>query len=133
VTPPAVRRADLLLVESDPAEAALATRCLRSRVTVARSSGEALRTLEALAPRVVLLNPRLPGSDGLDLVERLRADPRFRTLPIVVLSSDDSPTEVSRALSLGANSVVLKPVRFEALRTALTEVEAYWLDRNAAG
>jgi len=133
VTPPPVARADLLLVEPDPAEAELVTRCFRSRVAVARDAPEALRSLEALAPRVVLLNPRLPGSDGMHLVERLRADPRFRTLPIVVLSSDDAPAEVSRALGLGANSVVVKPVRFEALRAALAEVEAYWLGRHATG
>ena len=130
---PSASLADLLLVEADPAEAELATRCLQSRVAVARDAREALRSIETLAPRVVLLNPRLPGSDGMDLVERLRADPRFRTIPVVVLSSDESPSEVSRALRLGANSVVLKPVRFEALRTVLTEVESYWLGRHATG
>lgn len=124
---------DLLLVEPDPAEAELAVRCLRSRVAVARDVTEALRSLDAGRPRVVLLNPRLPGTDGMDLVRRVRADPRYNTLPIVVLSSDAAPAEVSRALQLGANSVVLKPVRFEALRTALGEVESYWLERHAAG
>ncbi len=132
-SPPPVSRADLLLVEPDPAEAELATRCLRSRVAVARDAPEAFHSIELLAPRVVLLNPRLPGGDGMALVERLRADPRFRTTPIVVLSSDEAPSEASRALRLGANSVVVKPVRFEAMRAVLTEVEDYWLGRHAAG
>lgn len=130
---PAVPLADLLLVEPDPAEAELAVRCLRSRVAVARDADEAIHSLEALGPRVVLLGPRLSGDDGMSLLERLRADERFRTLPVVVLSSDDEPSQVSRALRLGANSVVVKPVRFEALRAALTEVESYWLGRHAAG
>jgi CheY-like chemotaxis protein len=82
---------------------------------------------------MLLLNPRVPGSDGMSLVELVRSDPCFRTLPIVVLTADETPSEVSRALRLGANSVVVKPVRFEALRTALAEVEAYWLNRHAAG
>jgi CheY-like chemotaxis protein len=125
--------ADLLLVEPDPAEAELAASCFRSRVAVARDAPEALRWLETILPRVVLLNPRLPGSDGMSLLERLRSDPRLRTVPVVVLTSDEAPFEVSRALRLGANSVVLKPVRFEALRAALAEVEAYWLGRHAAG
>lgn len=124
---------DLLLVEPDPAEAELAMRCFRSRVVVARDVAEALRSLDASGPRVVLLNPRLPGTDGMDLVRRVRADPRYHTLPIVVLSSDAAPAEVSQALRLGANSVVLKPVRFEALRRVLGEVESYWLERHAAG
>jgi CheY-like chemotaxis protein len=133
VTAPAFgSRADLLLVEPDPAEAELASRCLRSRVAVARDAGEAFRAVESLAPRVVLLNPRLPGGDGLGLVGRLRADVRFRTLPIVILSSDDSPADTARALGLGANSVVVKPVVFETLRSVLGEVESYWLHRHAA-
>ena len=133
MTPLPGAQADLLLVEPDPAEAELATRCFRSRVAVARDAPEAIRSLETLMPRMVLLNPRLPGSDGMDLVAHLRADPRFRTVPIVVLSSNEAPSEVSRALRLGANSVVVKPVRFEALRAALAEIESYWLGRHAAG
>jgi CheY-like chemotaxis protein len=133
VTSPPDSAIDLLLVEPEPAEAELALGCLRSRVAVARDLPEALRSLERARPRAVLLNPRLPGSDGMDLVRRVRADPRFHTLPIIVLSSDAAPSEVSRALRLGANSVVMKPVRFEALRAALAEVESYWLGCHAAG
>ena len=126
-------RADVLLVEPDPAEADLANRCFHTRVVVARDAAEAFRAVETLLPRLVLVNPRLPGGDALSLIGRLRADARFRTLPIVVLSSDDGPGEVARALAQGANSVVVKPVRFEALRTALAEVESYWLRRHAPG
>ncbi len=133
MTAPAPPGTDLLLIEPDPAEAELAVRCLRSRVTVARDAAEALRSLETRAPRLVLLNPKLPGSDGMHLLEQLRSDPRFRATPVVILLSDDRSSEVTRALSLGANSVVMKPVRFEALRAALTEVETYWLRRHAAG
>jgi CheY-like chemotaxis protein len=127
------RQADLLLVEPDPAEAELATTCFSSRVALARTGQEALRALEESSPRVVVLNPRLRDTDGLALLEQLRADPRYRTLPIVILSSDDSPDQVEHALRLGANSVVLKPIRYEALRTALVELESYWLHRHAAG
>jgi DNA-binding response OmpR family regulator len=133
VSAPALARVDLLLVEPDPAEAELVNRCFQSRVAVARDATEAFRAVETLHPRLVLLNPGQPGGDGLALIARLRADARFRTLSIVVLSSDDAPTEVARALSLGANSVVVKPVPFEALRTTLADVESYWLRRHAAG
>ena len=133
MTSPPSGRADLLLVEPDPAEAELAVRCFRSRVAVARDASEAMHSLETLAPRLVLVNPRLPGQDGINLVERMRADPRFRATPIVVLSSDETPADVSRALRSGANSVVVKPIRFEALKAALGEIEAYWLGRHASG
>ena len=125
-------RADILLVEPDPAEAELAGRCLRSRVTIARNADEAVRLADAVAPKLVLLNPRLPDGHGTALLQRLRQHPRLGTTPIVILSSDDAPSDVARALSLGANSFVVKPVRFEALRAALSEVESYWLDRHAA-
>ena len=129
---PAESRADVLLVEPDAAEADLAGRCLRSGVAVARDAGEAFQLAQTLSPRVVLLNPRLPGTDGMALLQQLRRDPRFATTPVVVLSSDDAPAGVTRALSLGANSVVVKPVHFESLRAALAEIESYWLGRNAA-
>jgi DNA-binding response OmpR family regulator len=132
VTPADTPRADILLVEPDPAEAELAGRCLRSRVTIARNADEAVRLADAVAPKLVLLNPRLPDGDGTALLQRLRQHPRLGTTPVVILSSDDAPADVARALSLGANSFVVKPVRFEALRVALSEVESYWLDRHAA-
>jgi CheY-like chemotaxis protein len=119
VTPADTPRADILLVEPDPAEAELAGRCLRSRVTIARNADEAVRLADAVAPKLALL-------------QRLRQHPRLGTTPVVILSSDDAPADVARALSLGANSFVVKPVRFEALRVALSEVESYWLDRHAA-
>jgi DNA-binding response OmpR family regulator len=125
-------RTDILLVEADPAEAELAGRCLRSRVTIARNADEAARLADALAPKLVLLNPRLPDGDGTALLQRLRQHPHLATTPVVILSSDDAPADVARALSHGANSFVVKPVRFEALRAALSEVESYWLDRHAA-
>jgi DNA-binding response OmpR family regulator len=124
--------ADILLVEPDPAEAELVERCFRARCAVARTADEALRMADAAAPRIVLVNPRLPDDEGLNLIRRLRQHPRLFTTPVVILSSDNAPTDVARALGLGANSFVVKPVRFEALRVALGEVESYWLRRHAA-
>ena len=128
----AVPRTDILLVEPDPAEAELVARCLRSHVRIARTADEAVRLADSLMPKLVLLNPRLPDGDGTGLLQRLRQHPRLGITPIVILSSDDAPADVVRALSLGANSFVVKPVRFENLRAALTDVESYWLDRHAA-
>jgi len=132
VSEAAVPRTDILLVEPDPAEAELVARCLRSHVRIARTADEAVRLADSLMPKLVLLNPRLPDGDGTGLLQRLRQHPRLGITPIVILSSDDAPADVVRALSLGANSFVVKPVRFEGLRAALTDVESYWLDRHAA-
>jgi two-component system response regulator len=121
---------ELLLVEADAAEAELITSMVRCRVAVARDGAEALQALAAHPLRLVLLADRLPGLDGLELLDRLRADPRLPPLPVVVLTSDPTPALVRRAYERGANSVVRKPVLFEELGTALREVEDYWLARN---
>jgi len=120
----------VILVESDPGEAELLARALESSAAVARDADEALRLLDGRPARVLLVSERLPRVDGLELLQRIRADARLRHIPVVLLSSEPTPTLLRRAYTLGANSVVRKPVRFEEVRAALREVEAYWMRRN---
>jgi two-component system response regulator len=76
------------------------------------------------------VSDRLPGVDGLALLERLRANPAFAALPVIVLTGSRNPALTQRAYSLGANSVVRKPLAFDELRGALQDVATYWLRRN---
>jgi two-component system response regulator len=121
------------LVEGDPAEAELLARVLGPGVRVARDAAEAAAALEQTRPRALLVGDRLPGVDGLALLQRLRATPALASLPVVVLTSSRNPALAARAYALGANSVVRKPVDFEDLRRALQEIAAYWLRRNEPG
>jgi two-component system response regulator len=123
----------LLLVEGDPAEAELLVRVLGPGVRLARDAGEAIAELAERRPCALLVSDRLPGVDGLALLERLRANPAFASLPIIVLTGSRNPALTHRAYTLGANSVVRKPLAFDELRGALQDVATYWLQRNEPG
>jgi CheY-like chemotaxis protein len=120
----------LLLVEGDLAEAELLVRLLGTDVAVARDAAEAMAALDRQRPRALLVAERLPGMDGLALLQRLRGTPRLTGVPVIMLCSTRDPSLAARAYALGANSVVRKPTTFEELRAALQELAAYWLRRN---
>lgn len=132
----------ILLVEDDRDHEALALRALHktnvpAEVAVARSGAEALDCLFApagdgreAAPRVVLLDLKLPGMDGLEVLRRLRADSRTSPLPVVVLTSSDEQSDVDASYDLGANSYVVKPVDYDRFVEVIRQIGAYWLTLN---
>ena len=135
------RSAEVLLVEDSPDDVELTIRALRkariaAAVRVARDGAEALEALlgdgAALAKglRVVLLDLKLPGLGGLEVLERIRREEATRALPVVVLTSSREESDIRRAYALGANSFVVKPVEFERFAEAVGEVGSYWLHRN---
>ena len=81
-------------------------------------------------PGLVLLDLKLPRRSGFEVIEWLRSQPGLRRLPVVVLSSSEQPADIARAYEAGANSYVVKPVRFDALLEILRAVHAYWFRFN---
>jgi two-component system response regulator len=79
---------------------------------------------------VVLLDLHLPKIDGLEVLQRLRADERTKRLPVVVLTSSDEESDRIKSYDLGANSYVCKPVDFAAFASAVKELGLYWLLLN---
>ncbi len=81
-------------------------------------------------PDLVLLDLKMPGLDGFEVLRRLKTAPILKRLPVVVLTS--SREEGDRALSydLGANSYLVKPVSFEGFLDVVRQVDAYWLTLN---
>ncbi len=139
-SPPPWEPLEILLVEDNPADAELTVRALReqgfaNRIRLARDGAEALEFLFGSGeesslvsrPRLILLDLRLPKVDGLEVLERLRADPRTRHTPVVVLSSSGEDPDLEAASNLGANAYVLKPVAFEAFMEAVRSISVYWL------
>ena len=135
----------MLLVEDNPHDEALALRALgkaglADRVVVTRDGAEALDYLFAEGahgdrdpadlPAVVLLDLEMPKVGGLEVLTRLRSDPRTRTLPVVIFSSSDEPRDLAESYRLGANSYVRKPIEFAEITTAVAEVGRYWLQLN---
>lgn len=135
----------LLLVEDDPYDAELALRALlkanlSSHVHVVRDGVEALEFLFAEgehagrrvedAPRVVLLDLKLPRVSGLEVLRRIKSDPRTRAIPVVILTSSLEQQDVLESYGLGANSYVVKPVSFDRFAESVLQVGRYWLALN---
>jgi two-component system response regulator len=81
-------------------------------------------------PQMVLLDLKLPKVSGLEVLRRLRADPRTRRLPVVVLTSSKEEQDLLESYDLGANSYVRKPVDFARFAEAIHQLQMYWLVLN---
>jgi two-component system response regulator len=135
----------ILLVEDNPDDVSLTLRALKSRnitndVVVANDGVQALEYLfgagttpgPAELPAVVLLDLKLPKVNGLEVLQRIRADERTRMLPVVILTSSDEERDIIKGYSLGANSYVRKPVDFVEFTEAAKQLGLYWLLINRA-
>lgn len=81
-------------------------------------------------PAAVLLDLKLPRVDGLDVLRRIRAEPRTRLLPVVILTTSREQQDLVESYSLGANSYVRKPVSFAEFSEAVAQLGVYWLALN---
>jgi two-component system response regulator len=132
----------ILLVEDNANDEELTLRALRksniaNEVFVARDGQEAVDFLFgtgqhagrelAKMPAVVLLDLKLPKLNGIDVLQRIRADPRTRLIPVVVLTSSSEDEDMLRSYQSGANSYVRKPIEFSAFAHAVTQLGMYWM------
>ncbi len=135
----------VLLVEDNKDDEDLTLRAfkknnLKNEVNVARDGAEALDFLfgagkhagrdPGVMPTVILLDLKLPKIDGLEVLRRIRADPRTKLLPVVILTSSKEEQDLITSYSLGANSYVRKPVDFNEFVGAVTQLGCYWLLMN---
>lgn len=135
----------ILLVEDNPDDEELTTRALRqakiaNQIVVARDGAEAVEFLFgegahagrdlARMPAVILLDLKLPKLSGLEVLNRLRADPRTKLIPTVILTSSSEDEDMLKSYESGANSYVRKPVDFRAFATAVSQLGVYWLLLN---
>ena len=136
---------ELLLVEDNPQDVELTLNALRehhlaNRVHVARDGAEALDFVFCTGayalrqpdnrPKLILLDLKLPKVSGLQVLERLKSDPRTRTIPTVVLTSSREDADITTAYNLGVNSYIVKPVDFAQLLDAARQLGLYWLLLN---
>ena len=134
----------ILLVEDNPDDAILTVRAfkrkLRYPVVVVQDGVEALDYLFARGafgdragaplPRLVVLDLKLPRLDGRGVLKAIRADPRTRLMPVVVLTSSSQEQDLMSAYALGANSYLLKPIDFETFVETAGALGSYWLTLN---
>jgi CheY-like chemotaxis protein len=81
-------------------------------------------------PRLVLLDLKLPLVDGLEVLKRLKEDPRTKAVPVVVLTSSKEERDLVASYNLGANSYIQKPVDFDRFREIVKSTGLYWMVTN---
>ena len=81
-------------------------------------------------PFLLLLDLKMPGTDGFEVLEWLRNEPQLKRLLVVVLTSSNLQADVDRAYELGANSYLVKPVSFDEMVHLIQRFEAYWSEIN---
>jgi two-component system, response regulator len=136
----------ILLVEDNPSDIELTRRALdkhniMNRLVVAEDGQEALDYLfgagsgpgapegEAM-PAVILLDLKLPGIDGIEVLKRIKSNEATRRIPVIVLTTSKEEADVARSYDEGANSYVRKPVDFTQFSEAVRQLGLYWLLLN---
>jgi len=137
--------AKILLVEDNPDDETLTLRALRrnnmlNELVVARDGAEALEYLfgeggyagrdTRSQPCLILLDLKLQKIDGLEVLRRVRADPRTQLLPVAVLTTSTEEEDIAASYRLGANSYIRKPVDFTEFMDAVRQLVLYWLTLN---
>jgi CheY-like chemotaxis protein len=117
---------ELLLVEDNPQDLELSLRALRkanllNHIHVARDGAEALEYVFCEGPHV---NRRL------EVLKRIKSDPRTKMIPVVVLTSSKEQCDVIESYQIGVNSYIVKPVNFERFAEAVRDLGLYWLLQN---
>ena len=135
---------EILLVEDNPNDELLALHAftkhgLASKVYVARDGAEALEYVFCTGayaerlfvnPKVILLDKKLPLVDGMEVLRDIRADPRTRLVPVVMLTSSAEERDVIESYQLRVNSYIVKPVDFEQFSETARQLGYYWLRVN---
>ena len=136
---------EILIVEDNPHDLEMKMRGLQkarlvNSIHVARVCEEALDFVFCTGPhaarrmddqpRVILLDIKLPKIDGLEVLARLKADPRTASIPVVMLTSSQEQSDLVASYQHGVNSYIVKPVTFESFVQAVADLGMYWMLLN---
>ncbi len=135
----------ILLAEDDPNDVLLIQRAfqkagMKDILKVVRDGEQAIDYLSGRGlyanrgrfpfPYLLLLDLKMPATDGFEVLQWLRGQPDMRRLLVVVLTSSNLQADVDRAYELGANSYLVKPVEFDEMVNLIQRFEAYWTEIN---
>ena len=136
---------EILLVEDNPDDAALTIRALKkqnlaNKLVHLKDGAEAIefifgtgqykgRNLEN-GPRVILLDLKMPKVNGIEVLQKVKADKRTKIIPVVVLTSSGEDPDIKKCYELGANSYIVKPVEFDNFARTVADLGLYWMLLN---
>lgn len=134
----------ILLVEDSPLDAELTIRALKdgklaNAVEWVKDGQQALDYLfhegafadrEHNMPQLVLLDLKMPRVSGIEVLKIIKADPRTKTIPVVIMTSSQEERDIAESYDLGVNSYVVKPVDFIAMTNLARQAGYYWLAIN---
>lgn len=132
----------ILIVEDDPDDRDLLARAFRKAkvetpLHFAVDGNEALRFLDRAGsvpdwtrPVVILLDLKLPGRSGFEVLAWIKEQPLLRSIPVIILTSSRESIDLKQAYDLGANSYLVKPARPDELLRMVEQIDAYWLGLN---
>jgi CheY-like chemotaxis protein len=136
---------EILMVEDNPQDADLAIRALKkqnlaNRLIHLTDGAQALdfifgtgeyegRDVNNL-PKVILLDLKMPKVNGMEVLERVKADARTKSIPVIILTSSAEDPDIKKSYSLGANSYIVKPVEFQNFSKTISELGMYWMVIN---
>lgn len=133
----------ILLVEDSPEDALLTIRAFRrgnidNRIDVCETADRAIDYLrrggqfDAMGqeplPCMIVLDLNLPGMDGRDFLKIVKGDGQLRSIPVVVLTTSDEPSDIRTCYQNGANTYIPKPSRPDDIQTAVHAIKNYWFD-----
>ena len=141
-----LQQVEILLVEDSAADAEMTQRTLRRKgianhIVWVRDGIEAIDYLFCTGPhagrsngqpKMVLLDLKMPRMDGLQVLAKMKQDPRTRAIPVVMMTSSREEGDLLASYELGVNSFVVKPVDFHAFAETVSQVGMYWMLANEA-
>lgn len=141
---PEYKEMEILLVEDNSTDAELTMRALKknnlaNNVVWLKNGAEALDYLfragtyaerDGSDPRLVLLDLKLPKVDGIEVLKKIKTDPRTKTLPVVMLTSSAEERDIVESYQLGVNSYLVKPVDFTKFIEVVSHAGLYWVVLN---
>ena len=139
------KEVEILLVEDSASDAEMTIRALKknhlaNQLLHVHDGAEALDFIFAEGeyagrqiqnvPRVILLDLKMPKVNGIEVLQKIRADERTKRIPVVVLTSSKEDPDIKKCYDLGANSYVVKPVEFDDFQKAISDLGLYWMIVN---
>jgi len=141
-----IEQVEILLVEDNPLDAELTMHGLKddklaNNITWVKDGQQALDYIfrrgeysqrKSPDPKLILLDLKMPRVDGIEVLQKIKADENTRRIPVVIMTSSQEESDVAKSYDLGVNSYVVKPLDFDSMKEIAKKSGFYWLAVNRA-